>query len=414
MRFHILLLILVFSLGLNACTSMVRRENLPYPLTNEEFGDPVKVVTIPLPIIASSPNEGVTYGALTAFLLHNKKDEVSTLFAPQINLNQNFGTTISFFGTFYPSPDRNWEFNISKSTKVNEDYEMKFRDKTLLDKKLEINTFTFAYTDGSARFFGFQSESSSADETNYGDREIGFTFSAGYEFVDHLQLVVGERYKDVSIKRGAVTSVPFIRDRFTAGQVPGINGFTAHAQKLSLVYSTLDSRDMATDGFYAKASIEGSAKWLGSTASYRHYEAEVKKYFPLDNARYITVGRLAYNQTLGGDVPFLERSVLGGETTLRGYGRYRFIDSSYFLCNLEERIRLFRWAVFNVNTDWELAPFIDLGAVMESLDKASTKNFEFNPGIGFRAVVRPNIVGRVDLGIGKDGPQVFVGLGYPF
>ncbi|WP_197351216.1 hypothetical protein, partial [Acinetobacter baumannii] len=89
---------------------------------------------------------------------------------------------------------------------------------------------------------------------------------------------------------------------------------------------------------------------------------------------------------------------------LRGYGRNRFVDSSYLLCNLEERIRLFRWSVFDVNTDWEVAPFIDLGAVMESLDRAEAKSFEFNPGIGFRAVVRPNIVGRVDIGFGNEGP----------
>ena len=99
---------------------------------------------------------------------------------------------------------------------------------------------------------------------------------------------------------------------------------------------------------------------------------------------------------------------------MRGYGRNRFIDSSFLLCNLEERIRLFRWEVFGVTADWEVAPFIDLGAVMASLYKANAGNFEFNPGIGFRAIVRPNIVGRVDLGVGKDGPAIFVGLGYPF
>lgn len=84
------------------------------------------------------------------------------------------------------------------------------------------------------------------------------------------------------------------------------------------------------------------------------------------------------------------------------------------LLNLEQRIRLFRWEIFNVTADWEVAPFMDVGAVMESLDKASLSNFEFNPGIGFRAIVRPNIVGRVDLGIGQSGPALFVGLGYPF
>jgi outer membrane protein assembly factor BamA len=211
-----------------------------------------------------------------------------------------------------------------------------------------------------------------------------------------------------------VTRLPFIGDKFTAGEVPGINGFTAHAQKIGIVYSTMDSRDMPTKGLYGKAFLENSAKFLGSTDSYRHYEVEAKGYFPLKDARFISVARVAYNQTLGSGVPFLERSILGGETTLRGYGRNRFIDSSYLLCNLEERIRLFRWAVFNVNTDWELAPFIDLGSVMKNILEASPHSFQFNPGRGFRAVVRPNIVGRVDIGLGDEGPSLFVGLGYPF
>ncbi len=99
---------------------------------------------------------------------------------------------------------------------------------------------------------------------------------------------------------------------------------------------------------------------------------------------------------------------------MRGYGRNRFIDSSYLLLNLEERIRLFRWAIFNVNTDWEIAPFVDLGSVMKNILEASPHAFQFNPGRGFRAVVRPNIVGRVDIGLGDEGPSLFVGLGYPF
>lgn len=407
--------LLVFCLSLlTSCTNMIPKKNLPYPLTNEAFGDPVKVVSIPLPVIATSPNEGLIYGALGAFLLHNAKDEVSTLIAPQINQNKNFGTTVTLYGSFYPSPDRNWEMNLSQSTKVNHDYTFKIRDNTYLDKKLLLNGHVFGVSDGSARFFGFQSESSKENETNYADKEIGFNFAVGYKITDHLQVFLGERFKDVSIGRGAVKSVAFIREKFTENEVPGINGFTAHAQRIGLIYSTMDSMDMPTRGIYGKIAFENSSEFLGSTESYRHYEIEGKGYFPLQDARYITAVRIAYNQTLGSDVPFLERSILGGETTLRGYGRNRFIDSSYLLLNLEERIRLFRWAIFNVNTDWEVAPFIDLGSVMEDILKASSNAFQFNPGIGFRAVVRPNIVGRVDIGIGKEGPSVFVGLGYPF
>lgn len=407
-------IMIIMVLFLTSCTNMIPREKLPYPLTNESFGDPVKMVTIPLPVIASTPNEGIIVGALTAFLLHNEKDEVSTLLAPQANYNKNFGGSFSLYGAFYPAPQRSWEMNLSASTKVNYDFEAKVRDRTFKNGRLELYAFPYVFSDGSARFFGFQSDSSKDNETNYANKEYGFTGQVGYDITKNLQIVFGERIRRVDIGKGAITSLPSIKELYTKDEVPGINGFTAHVQKLALIYSTLDSRDMPTSGIYAKTSIECSWKALGSSEDYRHYEAEVKGYLPLGNGRYISVGRIVYNQTLGGDVPFLERSILGGENTLRGYGRNRFIDSSYLLLNLEERIRLFRWSIFNVTTDWELAPFIDFGAVMESLDKAETRSFEFNPGLGFRAVVRPNIVGRIDVGIGSDGPAVFVGLGYPF
>lgn len=414
MRFATLLPMLLVSLMLASCTSMVPRDKLPYPLTNEASGEEVKVVAIPLPVIASSPNEGITGGALTAFLLHNKNDEVTSLLAPQVNYNENFGTTFTLYGAFYPAPGQSWEGNLSKSTRVNEDYEIKYGNRDFFGKKIDLNAFLYYFTDGSARFFGFQQQSRQEDETNYGDQELGFTLSAGFPIAKHFQFVIGERYRKVNIVQGAIRDVPFIRDVFSPQEVPGIDGFTAHAQKVAIVYSTLDSPTIPTHGGYGKLSVENSSKILGSSAEYRHYEVEMKGFIPLDDARYITAFRFLYNQTLGDDVPFLERSILGGETTLRGYGRNRFIDSSCLLLNLEERIRLFRWEIFDVTADWELAPFIDFGAVMKSLDKADTKSFEFNPGVGFRALVRPNIIGRVDVAMGQDGPAVFVGLGYPF
>lgn len=406
------ILILCAFVLLGGCTSHIPRER--FPLSCPTCDEEIKLVTVPLPVIASSPNEGITSGALAALLFHDRNDEITALLAPQVNYNDNFGATFSLYGAFYPSPVRNIEISIAQATRINHDYEFKIRDISYLDKKLELNAFVYKFADGSARFFGFEAKSPVQMESNYDDDELGFNLSAGYEVARHFQVVVGERVRDVSIRPGAVNSVPYIKDRFSTERVPGINGFTAHAQRLSLVYSTLDSRDTPTYGGYARATMEPSFKALGSAQEYRHYEAEVKGFIPLDNARYISVFRLMYNQTLGNHVPFLEQSILGGETTLRGYGRNRFIDNSFLLCNLEERIRLFRWEVFNVTADWEVAPFFDMGAVMKSIDRARSNDFEYNPGVGFRAIVRPNIVGRVDLGVGREGPAIFVGLGYPF
>jgi hypothetical protein len=399
---------------LAGCTSYIPRENPNQPLTGNPFDDTIKLVTIPLPVIASSPNEGVTYGALTAFLAHNKREEVTTLLAPQVTYNDTFGVTASLYGAYYPTPDRNLEFNLSQSGKVNQDYELRLRDRTLLGNKLELNGFFFRLVDGSSRFFGFNAKSPQQLETNYADDETGYNVSAGYQIGRHFQVTLGDRFRDVRISSGAFGRLPDIRDKFSSATVPGIDGFTTHAVRISLSYSTLDNRDTPTYGGYSRISFEPTLKDLGGGGNYRHYEIEAKGFIPLDNARYISVFRLMYNQTMGAGVPFLEQSILGGESTLRGYGRNRFIDNSFLLCNLEERIRLFRWEVFGVTADWEVAPFFDVGAVMESLNKTSASNFELNPGIGFRAIVRPNIIGRVDLGVGKDGPAVFVGLGYPF
>lgn len=409
-----LFIVIILAL-LTGCTYMVPRENLPYPLATAESAAQVKTVALPLPVIAASPNEGVTSGALGAFLLHNNRDEVTSLIAPQINFNPNFGTTLTLYGAFYPTPSRSVEINLSHSTRVNDDYEMKLRDVTLLDGRLELNAFIYHFTDGSSRFYGFESGSTKDGETNYANREDGFTVTATWPLYKHTSLQVGERLRKVGIDRGAIEDIPFIKDRFTIDDVPGLNGFTAHAQKLALIYSTLDSPTIPSYGGFAKISVEGSMRALGSDENYRHYEVEAKGFVPTDKEkRFITAFRVLYNQTLGNTVPFLERSIIGGENTLRAYGRNRFIDSSCLLLNLEERIRLFRWEVFDVTADWELAPFLDTGAIMESLDKIDRKSFEFSPGVGLRAVVRPNIVGRMDIGWGREGVAVFVGLGYPF
>ncbi len=413
-RFFILLL-LITSLYVTACVKKVPKEDLPAPLVNETIGEESKVVIIPLPVIASNPNEGFTWGALTSFLLYNKEDEVHTLLAPQVNYNPHYGVTATLYGSVNPSPSRSWEFNVSRSTHVNEDYEIRYIDRAFQNnKRLEVNVFPYYFTDGSARFFGFQSSSQETNETNFGDQEFGITLSFGYRLAKRFQLVIGERIRQVNVVQGAVTSIPFIRDKYSPEEVPGINGFFTHAQKLSFIYSSLNSPIFPSEGLYARASIEQSAQFLGSSVSFSHYELESKVYFPLDAARYISIFRLVYNQIPGDDVPFLERAILGGEMSLRGYGRGRFIDSSSLLFNLEERIRLFRWEVFNVEADWEIAPFIDIGEVMKSLSAVRWQDFKVNPGIGFRAIVRPNIVGRIDIGFGDEGPALFIGLGYPF
>jgi outer membrane protein assembly factor BamA len=400
------LLSLCLLLFLSGCTSMIPRGKLIYPIANGESGEQVKVVTIPLPVIAASPNEGVTLGGLTAFLAHNQQDEVTSLVAPQINYNPNFGTTYTLYGAFYPQRSRSAEINLSVSERVNDDIEARLRDVTLLDGKLEINAFLFHFADGSARFFGFGSGSRQENETNFGARENGVILTANYPLYRHTALQLGERLRRFSVARGAIDDLPFITDRFAAAAVPSLDGATSHAQKLGLVYSSLDSPVMPTYGGFTRLSVEAGSRSLGSDVAYQRYEAEAKAFVPFDSERrFVTAARVYCGQVDANHLPFFEQSSLGGEMSLRGYGRNRFIDKAALLVNLEERIRLFRWVVFDVTADWELAPFIDAGAVTDRIDSLRGDQFRYTPGFGIRAVVRPNIVGRLDIGWGTRSRQ---------
>src|SRR5207247_3587417 len=116
----------------------------------------------------------------------------------------------------------------------------------------------------------------------------------------------------------------------------------------------------------------------------------------------------------GDDVPFFERSSLGGHNTLRAFGVGRFVDNHSLVFNFEERIQLFHLRIFGTIAEVETAPFLDIGKLTDSFRYRAFSQYEANPGIGFRAISRPNVVGRVDFASGNEGQAVFAGLDFPF
>lgn len=90
------------------------------------------------------------------------------------------------------------------------------------------------------------------------------------------------------------------------------------------------------------------------------------------------------------------------------------MDDTLLLVNFEERFRFSRREIFEHELDLEVAPFVDIGRVMGHFSFDKLSNPQINPGIGFRVISLPNVVGRLDIGYGKDGANVFVGLDYPF
>ena len=92
----------------------------------------------------------------------------------------------------------------------------------------------------------------------------------------------------------------------------------------------------------------------------------------------------------------------------------RFADQGRILFNVEQRMELTKLTVMGVETRFEVGPFFDIGTVFPRAQAIEAKNFRPVYGGAFRAVVKPNVVGSVDVGIGQEGPGVYVGIDYPF
>jgi hemolysin activation/secretion protein len=114
------------------------------------------------------------------------------------------------------------------------------------------------------------------------------------------------------------------------------------------------------------------------------------------------------------DTPFWERNSLGGRRSLRGFGGDRFIDFNRALATAELRTRVYQRKLFGVNAEIEVSPFLEAGQVFAHVKDSPIDDLHLSYGVGFRGVVRPQIVGIVDIGAGSEGAAIFTGVNYPF
>ena len=118
----------------------------------------------------------------------------------------------------------------------------------------------------------------------------------------------------------------------------------------------------------------------------------------------------------GPNIPFFAQSMLGGAFTLEGYGTGRFYGYDASLFNLEDRIKAFDLNLLGVNSEFQVAPFVGVGEVFQTEAQAlNPGDYAINPGVGLRALVKPDVVGRLDLGYSTEaGVVTFLGIGFPF
>ncbi|WP_447985738.1 BamA/TamA family outer membrane protein [Nitrospira sp. Nam74] len=379
---------------------------------------------IPLPVLAYNRNERYWVGALAPILKANSKGSIEDIWAPQYLFNPlvGHGGNLSYFS--YPSDNEQYHAIVWYSQKINEGVDLGYKNVAAGGGRYILAADLTAFKNPFARFFGFGNEASEGAETNFTSRELGTKLTAGINLTPDISLMFTERLRIVRVDDGVVTSLAPTKQIFPG--IPGIQGAQVLGHGLTFRYDTRNNQLIPTKGTYVNILAEFNQNLQPNDENqWGHVNVDARHLIPHASDRMVFVSRVMFNGVFGQiekaatslGVPFYEQSTLGGEDTLRAFGRNRYIDYYAVLANLEERIAFLEKRIFGHDIQLEIAPFLDIGRVGPrevKLVDLLFKDVQLNPGVGIRLLAKPNVVGRFDLAYGRDGANVFVGIDYPF
>jgi outer membrane protein assembly factor BamA len=367
-----------------------------------------------IPAVATSKNDGVDIGVIVPYLFADDEGRITQIVAPMYIHNEFLGSRATL--NLFKYPTRGEEFKLIAS--VTEKTERKFigtyKNLYLGAGRFSLEAGAGFFKNATARFFGLGNQTAEDNETNYTDRELLGHITGGLYIGPSMRLTLTERLRNVDVKVGGVPNIPFTQAVFPT--VKGTGGATVWGHQLAFLRDTRDDTLTPTVGSSFAMFVELAQSLTADTNTvFSRYGAEYRILIPNETKRYTFVFRGRLDATVGGaEVPFFERSSLGGQNTLRGFGVGRFVDNHAIVLNFEERIQLFHLRVFGTVAEVEMAPFLDVGKVTNTFRYRAFSGYEANPGVGFRAIARPNVVGRVDVATGNEGKAVFAGLDFPF
>jgi Omp85 superfamily domain len=366
--------------------------------------------TLPLPVWATDPNEGSTWGAMPVFVhVCRETKQTEWILAPSVTWNSIIEVTGTMRFYDYPDPDTSFSLIASASTHVNYD---------LLAIWQQLPTDVGGWTDEATlriqrsifdRFYGLGPDTPASAESSYTGSVFLATVRRGLNLPAHVNIGLTLGFEHDGIEDQGVPGLPLAPQMFP--DAPGMGGATTISQGVDGRYDDRDGRDFAAAGLRLDASgavVEG----LDGAPNFLRFGAGARAIWPelswLSGATH-----LAWTGVTAKNVPFYLQSELGGAILLRGFNFGRFIDRQAWTIEVEQRIRILRMHIFGVIADWRIDPFITTGQVFSNLDAALSRP-QFAAGVGLRAFVHPNVVGRIDLADGGDGLKVYVEIGYPY
>jgi hypothetical protein len=370
-------------------------------------------IVVWLPAIRTDPNSGTEWGVMPVLLLvESPSRRIRHLIAPSYTYNRIFGHSAYGNYFYYPNDDAQLYLGASVSQRTNRELEAHYENKAIAGKWLYFDAHVDYAIYGTPRFYGLGPKTKKNSESGYTATSYLGTLSMGLNFLDAWRVSAGVRYRRLDVGGTIIPGVQDLRQSFP--DVNGVNGSESVSHELRLLWDTRDFPTTPSRGASGEVFIERTSQLLGSDSSFIRYGAKMKRFFPWPHTRQVSVLRGLFQKANGPKIPFFDLPTIGGRETLRGFGDGRFVDRGAMVFNAEHRITFAAFKLMNVETAFEVAPFVDVGTVFPDARGIQRKYFRTVEGVAFRTAFKPNVVGDLEVGMGNEGPAVFVELEYPF
>ncbi|MBI5247171.1 MAG: BamA/TamA family outer membrane protein [Elusimicrobia bacterium] len=370
---------------------------------------------IRLPIMDTDPNRGVTFGVMPIWVLQGEKDDrIREIHAPSVTLNKNFKVTPTYRYYFYPAEDAALLARASVGKYENEVIGQ-YEDGSFQGTPYDIFLRVQHNVDAGQRFFGFGPDSPKSGEANYRESMFQYRVSAGHPVRE------GSKWR-------ARLSNHLQASKLTNGPIPNLEAFEhlypaqasggrqqTNEWRASLGYDSRDHGVTTGKGEYLDLFAESSIRGFASSYDYNRWGTEGRVFLPwASDPNKVFAIQTKLEQITGTTPPFWLQSRLGGKYSLRAYGDGRYVDRGMAFVNAEQRFLLFDAKMAGVTTEFQLAPFVGAGAVFDSPEKVHRKFVRPVFGSSLRAVAKPQVVGSLDFGVGREGLAVFMDINYSF
>jgi len=368
---------------------------------------PIQV--FPLPMYTTVPNEGSTFGVMPVFMALRGDQGIKWILAPSMSWNTSAGVTGTFRYYRYYGPLVSWRFITGASTNINRLAWFQYDDDRREVGHVTKNVILKVRRNIFYRFWGLGPNTVPAGESSYTRLTGVGAVRWGWNLFPNFNVGVFGEFRADQPELHAISGLPPTQVEYP--DAPGIDGAMIMRQGLSIRYDTRVGGDYAVNGLLTE--LAGSvAEGLSGVGFFGQLTWQTR--LLVQELSWLQLGARAYWTRLfsNDEIPFYYQASLGGELLLRGFPEDRFIDKGAWEVETEQRIRLLETHLFGVVTDWRIDPFVSAGQVYGT--EPPWSHVRYSVGIGIRAWVQPNVLGRIDVAYGGEGARAYVVLGYPY